>query len=98
VSPVADFVPKLAGKSGGPVPRHIAVGPFVRVSTPEDCLNVRATPSTTGEILACYADGVLLPLRDAAVIADGNEWLGVRAPDGRECWAAARYLVPSTNR
>ncbi|MCL4240349.1 MAG: hypothetical protein KJ048_03255 [Dehalococcoidia bacterium] len=69
VSPIADFVPKLAGKSGGPVPRHIAVGAFARVSTPEDCLNVRATPSTTGEILACYADGVLLPLRDDAAVA-----------------------------
>ena len=48
VSPIADFVPKLAGKSGGPVPRHIAVGAFARVSTPEDCLNVRATPSDDG--------------------------------------------------
>ncbi len=99
VSPIADFVPKLAGKSGGPVPRHIAVGPFARVSTPEDCLNVRASPSTTGAVLNCYADGVLVPLRDAAANAansDGDQWLAVRTTDGREGWAAARYLVPGT--
>jgi hypothetical protein len=96
VSPIADFVPKLAGKSGGPVPRHIAVGPFARVSMTEDCLNVRATPSTTGAVLSCYADGVLLPLRDDGATSDGDEWLAVRTPDGREGWAAARYLVPST--
>ena len=96
VSPIADFVPQLAGKSGGPVPRHIVVGPFARVSTPEDCLNVRATASTTGAVLGCYTDGVLLPLQDDAAVSDGQEWLAVDTPDGREGWAVARYLVPST--
>jgi len=91
VSPVQDFVADLAGKSGGPVPRYVTAGPFARVVSGDDCLNVRAEPTAAGDILGCFADGVLLPLREGTA-AGSQAWLPVRTPDGRNGWAAAEFL------
>lgn len=91
VSPVQDFVANLAGKSGGPVPRYVTAGPFARVVRGDDCLNVRTEPAAAADILGCFADGVLLPLREGAV-AGSQAWLPVRTPDGRNGWAAAEFL------
>ena len=67
-------------------------GPFLRVSLPGDCKNVRAEPGLDAEILDCAAEGVLL--RDLGEQAEhgGRTWLKVRTPAGIEGWSSSRYL------
>ena len=67
-------------------------GPFARVVNTGDCLNVRDAPSTSGNILACLADGVLV--RDSADVsqADGTTWAHVTTPSGTEGWVSTEYL------
>lgn len=93
VAPLAPFVAQLASKAGGPVPISVAAGPFARVMTPGDCLNVREAADPGAAPLTCAADGALLPLRENAdVTAGGETWVAVTMPDGRPGWAAASYL------
>ncbi len=89
ISPIVNFVDLLGAKAGGPNPVAIMVGPFARVVTPGDCLNVRTAPQTNAEVLGCYADGVLLAVRGEP---DDSDWLAVETPDGRAGWAAKTYL------
>lgn len=67
-------------------------GPFLRVSLPGDCKNVRAEPGLDAEILDCAAEGVLL--RDLGEQAEhgGRTWLKVRTPAEIEGWSSSRYL------
>ena len=67
-------------------------GPFARVVNTGGCLNVRAEPGATGEVLGCAAEGVLL--RDAGETreADGVTWLRLVTPGGVEGWASTAYL------
>lgn len=67
-------------------------GPFARVVDTGACLNVRATPSLTGEVLDCAADGVLLVHDFETADADGITWLRVRTPGGTIGWAASGFL------
>lgn len=76
--------------------RFIALqsGPFARVATGGDCLNVREQPSIGAASLACYRDGVLLGnFFGDTTEADDVTWLKVATPDGREGWASAEFLV-----
>jgi hypothetical protein len=74
--------------------RVVAVqhGPFARVVSTGDCLNVRAEPSARAEILRCYVDGVLLQDLGETREADGTTWARVKAPGGLEGWASVAYL------
>lgn len=67
-------------------------GPLARVEDTGDCLNVRDAPSTSGNILDCLADGVLV--RDSADVsqADGMTWAHVTTPAGVEGWVSTEYL------
>lgn len=67
-------------------------GPFARVTGVGDCLNVRSEPGQAGQVLGCFADGVLLRDRGEERSVDGEPWLRVTAPGAVEGWAAARYL------
>lgn len=96
ISPIAEFVPFVTAKAGGPVPFAVATGAFVQVTGAGDCLNVRAAPSMRGEKLGCFADRVLLGRREGQQEAEGRTWLAVRTPDGREGWAAAEFLAAAT--
>lgn len=70
-----------------------SVGPFARVKTGTDCLNVRETASTSSTSLGCFADGVLLQLRQEPDQSSGGAtWVAVEAPDGKPGWASADYL------
>lgn len=67
-------------------------GPFARVVDTGACLNVRAAPSLTGEVLDCAADGVLLVHDFETADADGITWLRVSTPGGTIGWAATGFL------
>lgn len=54
-------------------------------------LFLRARPGR-GEVLQSYPDGTrVIPLGEE-IEQDGQRWLKVRVPDGREGWMAAQYL------
>jgi hypothetical protein len=67
-------------------------GPFLRVNTPGDCLNIRASIGLDAPVLTCAADGVLLEDRQDVWERDGVTWLAVSTPEGEPGWAAAEYL------
>ncbi len=94
-SPIAKFVPFLAGKAGGPWPIALARGPFARVVLGAgECLNLRDAPALTGRALTCAAGGTLLtfPSRQTVTSDDGIRWLKVTTPAGVTGWAATGYL------
>jgi hypothetical protein len=68
-------------------------GPFLRVNTPGDCLNIRTTVGTNAPVLECAADGVLLGDREDTWERDGVTWLAVRTPAGDIGWASAEFLA-----
>jgi hypothetical protein len=70
----------------------VQLGPFVRVTGTNSCLNVRAEPSITGQVLACMADGVLLTDSGESQTIDGVTWVRVTTPAHIQGWAAATYL------
>ncbi|MCC6388167.1 MAG: hypothetical protein IT302_12390 [Dehalococcoidia bacterium] len=63
----------------------------VRVVTGTDCLNVRATASTTGEIRGCFADGVLLQRRLEGVTPVAG-WVAVLTPSGQDGWVSEAFV------
>jgi len=63
----------------------------VRVVTGSDCLNVRATASTTAEIRGCYADGVLLQRRLEGVTPVAG-WVAVLTPSGQSGWVSEAFV------
>ena len=67
-------------------------GPFARVASEGECLNVRAEPSTSATVLRCFADGVLFQTEGRTEDGDGLEWLAVTTPTGAAGWAAAEFL------
>lgn len=70
-----------------PVVKAAVVGRVARVHTVAGCLDVRARPSVSAPVEACYPAGVLLRERGEPTIAEGESWLPVTTPDGREGWA-----------
>lgn len=70
----------------------VATGAFVQVKGAGDCLNVRSAPSTSAQVLGCFADGVLLRQTGEARDADGIRWLGVTTLAGAQGWASAEFL------
>lgn len=75
--------------------RVVAVvpGPFARVVGAGDCLNVREEPAAGAAVVGCFADGVLLRDEGEERRADGQTWVHVRTPRGREGWASLQYLA-----
>lgn len=67
-------------------------GPFLRVNAPGDCLNLRRTASTTGEVIACIGDRALVAVNGEPVEANGRRWAGLTLADGRVGYAAAEFL------
>lgn len=90
VRPVA--APAAANESSYIVLVSVVGGPFARVDTPGSCLNVRPQPSTAGESLGCFADGVMLYDLDETADAGGITWLRVETPDRREGWASLEFI------
>jgi hypothetical protein len=91
VQPFTELSVGLAGNLN-PNAVHVTVARFAKVAGAGDCLNVRATPGPTSEVLGCFADGVLLGTNGEQVTAEGRTWLNVRTPDGRDGVAAAEFL------
>ncbi|MBI5949303.1 MAG: hypothetical protein HY875_14290 [Chloroflexi bacterium] len=67
-------------------------GPFLRVTSAGDCLNVREQPSTSAAVVGCYADNVVFKDGGESKQADGKTWLAVETPTGKPGWAVADYL------
>ncbi|MCC6268794.1 MAG: SH3 domain-containing protein [Dehalococcoidia bacterium] len=78
--------------------RLVEPGPFVRVKGAGDCLNVRQSPSTTGALLGCFADNVLLKNLGETQQSGGITWWKVQTPDGTPGWASAEFLEGSRPR
>jgi hypothetical protein len=73
--------------------RAVQLGSFARVVNTGSCLNIRADATSTGEVLTCAADGVLLHANDETITdAQGAEWLTVTTPSGLQGWASTDYL------
>jgi hypothetical protein len=60
-------------------------------------LNLRADPSVSGRLVAGVPDGTELEVLAGPQDGDGFTWWQVRAPDGKEGWAAADWLVLKTD-
>lgn len=72
----------------------IVARPTVRVNTPDDCLNLRAEPTTTAATLGCFADGVLLPRSTEGAPAAAPGWLQVLTPDRKSSgWVAEEFVT-----
>jgi hypothetical protein len=65
---------------------------FLRVTGAETCLNVRETPGTTGNVITCLADDVLVGDFGMRQSVDGIEWAQVRTPGGYAAWASTEFM------
>ncbi|HXU23660.1 MAG TPA: SH3 domain-containing protein, partial [Tepidiformaceae bacterium] len=95
VTPLLLYGPDLFGGAyyGRNIVVAAALGPFAKVHTGGDCLNVRETASTTATSLGCFADGVLLRVQSIGdQTVGGVHWVPVTTPDGRPGWASAEFL------
>lgn len=73
---------------------EIAPGAMVIVQgTGGGGLNLRQQPTTYAKVLANVKEGTTLVVLEGPRDADGYVWWKVRAPDGKEGWAAAKWLV-----
>jgi hypothetical protein len=90
IAPIAEFRDRAVGA----VPILAAEGPFLRVDTPGDCLNIRAAAGMDASVVACAAHGVLLVDRADSWERDGLTWLAVQTPSGEAGWASAQFLLP----
>jgi uncharacterized protein YraI len=55
-----------------------------------DCLNLRAGPGMSANVVTCLASGARVTISDGPIVADGHTWWQL---DGRG-WAVADYLRP----
>ncbi|TMC00578.1 MAG: SH3 domain-containing protein [Chloroflexi bacterium] len=70
----------------------VQVGRFARVVNTGSCLQIRAEPSSSGEVLDCVADGVLLHDTGESRSGDSGTWIAVTTPSGNQGWASAAFL------
>ncbi|MBP7213706.1 MAG: SH3 domain-containing protein [Anaerolineaceae bacterium] len=71
------------------------VEPIIRQATvnSESGVVVREAPSTSAVIVTYINNGQRVTLLDEQANADGMDWERVIAPDGKEGWVGARFLV-----
>ncbi len=67
---------------------------FLIANTGGDNINMRLTPSTTGEIVARLAQGDEVTEIGPPKNAEGRDWLNVRTADGLQGWIAAEFAAP----
>lgn len=91
VSPVAGLAPAQQFALVEPI--VLLRGHFARVTAGTDCLNLRQQPAKDASVLGCFADGVLLRLRDQPdADADGIAWVALQTPAGKDAWASGEFL------
>jgi hypothetical protein len=78
-------------------PTGIVIGSKVVVQGTRIGLNVRAEPSTGAKRVGGAKDGDVLVVLDGPQEAGGLTWWKVRTLDGKEGWAAGKYLVLKPN-
>lgn len=66
------------------------------VTSGEDLLNVRETPSRSGSVVFQLEDGVQVTLLEEPVVADNLRWWHIRDTAGREGWTVDRIGIERT--
>jgi hypothetical protein len=94
---IAPIEPQFFMDNYGPGNRKFPLaylpGPFARVITPGDCLNVRTEPTTTSQSLGCFRDGVLLRIGSGDEVTSGSTtWMPVQTPDGHAGYASSEFV------
>ncbi len=91
VIPNADGSWSLTFLNFPPLDAQIAVGADAMVFQAEDCLRVRAAPTTSASVASCQIDGTRGRVIDGPVDADGETWWRLESLG----WASSSYLVPA---
>lgn len=93
VTPTATVVLPIEPLTSTITLTEIAPGAMVIVEgTGGGGLNLRQQPTTYAKVLGNVKEGTTLVVLEGPRDADGYVWWKVRAPDGKEGWAAAKWL------
>lgn len=85
--------PSVDADTGRDIALAVQSGPFALVKGTGSCLNIRAAPSLSAEVITCMADGVLLRDNGETHQGDGGEtWVSITTPGGTQGWASAAFL------
>lgn len=79
---------------GAPPVHAIESGRDAVVRADGDCLRLRSTPSTSGTVLTCLAEGTTVSVLPATVNADGFTWRFISV-NGQTGWVVEQYLQQS---
>ena len=58
-------------------------------------MNVRATPSTSGDIVTALGEDQAVTITGDPQDADGYTWVPVRLADGTQGWVVQEFLAPA---
>ena len=83
---------RIVASSGG-TPAKFAINDRVQVTGSGGGLNVRATPSTSGTLLATQPDGTLGTVIGGPTAANGFNWWNINYDTGADGWSVEDYLV-----
>jgi murein DD-endopeptidase MepM/ murein hydrolase activator NlpD len=83
VQPVPSIAPGMPAPPG-----PMRTGARAVVAGAGDCVNVRAAPSTSAQVLRCLPDGARMVLQEGPVVADGYQWWRLEG----QGWAVSNYL------
>ena len=75
--------------------RQAAASAETQATVAGESVNLRATPSASGEILATLDTGQAVTITGAPQDADGYTWVPVRLEDGTQGWVVEEFLSPA---
>jgi sortase (surface protein transpeptidase) len=75
--------------------RQPAAGAETQATVAGESVNLRATPSTDGDIVATLTAGQAVTITGAPQDADGYTWVPVRLEDGTQGWVVEEFLTPA---
>jgi len=97
ITPTATVDLPISTPEGTPSGAIIEPGVTVVVQGTQGAgLRLRSEPTTGSGIVTAVREGAVLTVVDGPEEADGFVWWKVRAPDGKEGWGAANWLVLQT--
>ena len=87
---------RIVASAGGTPPAKFVINDRVQVTGSGGGLNVRATPSTSGTLLATQPDGTLGTVIGGPTTADGYNWWNINYDTGADGWSVEDYLTKVT--